>query len=103
MFTLDNRNYLCIVDDIKVPVITKTEDLSAYSLILACKIMFSEYHLPKKTISAAGGNFISDKFKRFCKNLNIEQEVSSSYHHQTNGQVEACSKFIKHSMKNALI
>ena len=39
--------------------------------------------------------FISDKFKAFCKNINIKQAVLSSYHHQSNGQVEACIKFIK--------
>ena len=49
--------------------------------------------------SDAGGNFISQKFKNFCNNLNIEQVVSSSYHHQSNGQVEACIKFIKCTMK----
>ena len=63
---------------------------------------FSEYGLPKKIISDAGGNFISDKFKRFCKNLNIEQGISSSYYHQSNGQVEACIKFIKLTIKNAI-
>ena len=37
MFTLHNKNYLCIVDyHSKFPLINKTEDLSADSLILAC-------------------------------------------------------------------
>ena len=49
MFTLHNRNYLCIVDyHSKFPVIKKMEDLSADSLILTCKIICSEYSLPKK-------------------------------------------------------
>ena len=43
------------------------------------QIKFLEYGLPKKTMSDADGNFISDKFKRVCQNLNIEQAVSSSY------------------------
>ena len=37
----------------------------ADSLILACKVIFSEFGLPKKIMSDAGGNFISDKFKEF--------------------------------------
>ena len=75
MFTLHNKNYLCAVDyHSKFPVIKKMEDLSADSLILTCKIFFSEHGLPKK-MSGAGTNFISDKFKRFCQNLNIEQVV----------------------------
>ena len=36
-------------------------------------------------------------------NLKMEQAISSSYNHQSNGQVEACIKFIKHIIKNALI
>ena len=53
-------------------------------------------------MSDAGGNFILDKLKRFCQNLNIEQAVSSSYHHQSNGQVEACIKFIKQTIKKCI-
>ena len=41
IFTLQNRNYLHIVDyHSKFPVIKPVEDLSADSLILTCKIVF---------------------------------------------------------------
>ena len=46
-------------------------------------------------MSDTTGNFMSDKFEKFCKELNIECAVSSSYHHQSNGQMEAFIKFIK--------
>ena len=46
-----------------------------------------------------GSNFISDTFKRFCQNLNIEHTVSSLYHRQSNGQVEEYIKFIKCTIK----
>ena len=75
------------------------EDLSADSLIVACQITSSEYGLPKKMMSDAGGNFTPDKLKTFCKKLNIEKSVTSSYHHQGNGQVEACIKFIQWTLK----
>ena len=85
-----SKNYVCAVDcHRKCPVIKKMEDLSADIPILVCKFIFSEYGLPKKITSDAGGNFISDKFKTFYKNLSIEQAVSSSYHHQSNEEVEA--------------
>ena len=86
----------------KFPGMKKMEDLLADSLILACKIIFSECSLPTK-MSDVGGNFILDKFKRFYNNLNIEQAESLSYHHQGNGQVEACINFIKCTIKNAFI
>ena len=97
------QNYLCIVDyHSKFPVIKETEHLSANSLMMKCKIIFSEYGLPKKIMSNADDNFSSNKFKTFCKKLNIEQAVLSSYHDHSNGQVEACIIFIKQTFKNAL-
>ena len=50
-------------------------------------------------MSDSGGNFISDKFKTFCKSLNIKQVFSSLYHHQNNRQVEAFIKFIKYTVQ----
>ena len=65
---LNNKNYLCIVDyDSKFPIVKKVEDMSAASLILACKVIFSEFGLLKKMMSDVGSNFISDTFKQFCK------------------------------------
>ena len=100
MFTLNNKKYICIVDyHSKFPIIKKTEDLSVDSLTLTCKIIFAEYGVTKKIMSDSGGNFISDKFKTFCKSLNIEQAFSSPYHHQSNGQMEACIKYCKTNIK----
>ena len=100
MFTLHSKNYLCIVDYYtKFPVIKKMEDLSTDSLILTCKIIFAEFGLPKNIMSDSGVNLISDKFKTFCRNLNTEQTISLSYHHQSNGQGEACIKLIKQTLK----
>ena len=104
MFMLNNKSYLCIVDyHSKFPVIQKAEDLSTDSLTLACKIICSEYGLPKKIISDAASYFDPDIFKQFCKKPSHRQATSSSYNHQSNGQVEACIKFIKCTIKSALI
>ena len=64
-----------------------------------CKIIFAKYGLPKSIISGVGSNFVSEKFREFCRNLSIEQVVTSLYHHQSNGQVEACIQFVKHPLK----
>ena len=53
---------------------------------------------PKKNVQC-GTNFISDAFQQFCKSINVEQAVLLAYHYQSNGQVEACIKFIKHTFK----
>ena len=100
MFNLDNKQYLCIVDyHSKFLIVKKTKELSVDSLILTCKIIFTEYSVLKKIMSDSGSNFISDKFKTFCKSLNIEQAFSSPYHHHSNGQMEVCIKFLKHTLK----
>ena len=53
----------------------------------------------KENISEAGMNFTSDIFRQLCIQMNIEQTTKLSYHHQSNGQVEACIQFIKHTVK----
>ena len=50
-------------------------------------------------MSDGGTNYIADRFWQFCKSINIGQAISSAYHHQINGQVEACIKFIKCTFK----
>ena len=100
VFHFNNKNYLCIVDyHSKFPVIKRMEWLSTESLITTVKVIFAEYGIPCKLMSDTGTNFISDKFRKFCTKLNIEQAVSSVYHHQSNRQVEACIKFIKCTLK----
>ena len=100
VFHFNNKNYLCIVDyNSKFPVVKRLEGLSADSLIDTVKIIFTKYGIPQKIMSDADTNFMSDMFWQFCKTINIEQSVSSAYHHQSNAQVKACIKFIKCTFK----
>ena len=87
----------------KFPVVKRLEGLSAESFINTLNIIFAEYGIPKKIMSDVGTNLVSDRFQQFCKTINIEQAVASAYHHQSNEQVKACIKFIKHTFKNAPI
>ena len=100
IFHLNNKNYLCIIDyHSKFPVIKRMEGLSAEHLIATIKVIFVEYCIPHRLMSDAGTNFVSEKFRNFWSSLNIEQAVLSLYHHQSNGQVKACIKFIKCTIK----
>ena len=54
-------------------------------------------------MSDTGTSFVSDKFRKFCSRFNIKQAVLSVYHHQSNGQVEACIKFIKCTIKKCAV
>ena len=75
------------------------EGLLADNLITTVKIIFAEYGIPYRLMSEAGSNFVSEKFRSFCSSLNVEQAVSSLYHHQNSRQVEACIKIINHTIK----
>ena len=100
VFHFNNKNHLCIVDyHSEFPVIKGLEGLSAESLITTTKVIFPEYGISPKLMSDAGTNFVSEKFQQFCKTINVEQAVSLAYHHQSNGQVKACIKFMKHTFK----
>ena len=50
-------------------------------------------------MSDTGTNFIFDRFQKFCRAINVELATLLAYHHQSNGQVEACIKFIKRPFK----
>ena len=101
VFHLNNKNYLCFIDyPSKFPVIKRIEGLSTVSLIATTKIIFAEYSIPHRLMSDTGTNFVSEKFRSVYSRLNIDQAVSSAFHHQSNGQVEACIKFIKYTVKN---
>ena len=90
IFQFNSKKYLCIVDyHSKFLVIKRMEGLSAENLIATVKIIFAEYGILCRLMSDAGSNFVSEKFRSFCSSLKIKQAVLSSYHHQSNGQVEA--------------
>ena len=100
IFHFKNKHYLCIVDcNSKLSVIKRLEGLSADNLINVVKSILAKYGIPCKLMSDVGTNFVSDKFLQFYKSVNIEQVTSSAYQHQSNGQVEACIKFIKCTFK----
>ena len=85
IFTIKNSILLCIVDyHSKFPIVKKGDGLSEGNLIRVAKIVFVEFGLPKKMVSYAGTNFISDKSRQFFMQLNIGAG-HNSYHHQGSG------------------
>ena len=81
----------------------RLEGLLAESIINTVKVIFAEYGIAQKIMSDVGTNFVSDRFQQFCLTINVDQAVSSVYHHQSNGQVKVCIKFMKGTFKNVLI
>ena len=55
-------------------------------LVQMAKMIFKEYKLPYKIMSDAGMNFKSKAFRQFCREMSIQQSITSSFHHQSNEQ-----------------
>ena len=99
IFSISSKNYPCLIDcHSKLPVIKHVEDLSADILRETCKIIFSEYVIPRKIVSDVGTNFVFEKFQDFCICLSMHLAVSS-YNNQSNRQAKECIIFVKRTMK----
>ena len=100
IFHFKNVNYLCVVDyNSKFPIIRRYLELLVEHLINEVTAIFAKYGIPQKIMFDTSMNFVSERFRQFCKSINVEQAVSSAYHHQSNGQVKVCIKFIKCTFK----
>ena len=100
VFHFNNINYPCVVDyNSKFPIVRKLQGLLAEHHINAVTAIFAKYGILHKIMSDAGTNFVSERFRQFCKSINVEQAVPSAYHLQSNRQVEACIKFLKRTFK----
>ena len=92
--------YCALVDCYsKFLVVKKMDSTLDEDLIKATKVVFAEFGLPKKLLLDAGTNSVSERFKEFFRWLNIDQVMISSYQYQSNGQIEACIKFMKDTIK----
>ena len=88
--TLDNFEYkgslyLIIYDRFtRFIVVKKCADLSVHSAILSLLEVFSEHGVPSNIHSDRDRNFMSKEFDTFCKDLGIDPNFSSGYHHSAN-------------------
>ena len=64
-----------------------------------CKISFAEQGLFGKLVSDAGTSFVSEKFQDLYRCLDTNHAASSLYNNKSNGQAEACIKFMRRAMK----
>ena len=60
------------------------------------------YDIRQEIVSNNGTQFDSKEFREFYNKLDIKKNFSSVDHPQTNGQVEAINKVIKHNLRTKL-
>ena len=66
------------------------------------RFIIYRYRIPQKLVSDIGKQFDSDEFKNFCNELGIVKSLSAVVHPQSNDQVEAVNKTLKHNLKAKL-
>ena len=76
--------------------------LSADTLRVACKVFFSEFGIPQKIMLDVGGNFISGKFKEFCKK-NEHKAISIVFIPPAKDRWKHALKFWNQMLKKAQI
>ena len=101
---VNNKNLGCTVDYYhKFPVVKEVASMSADGLVHATKVTFAEFGLPRRIILDAGPNITPETFRKFCRKLNIQHSIGSSFPYQNNGQPEECIKFSKCTIKTLIV
>ena len=72
-----------------IRLVPTTTELSTKGLIdIYLKQIWKLHGIPKKITSDRGPQFTSELMKELCTRLGIQQNLSTAYHPQTDGQVE---------------
>ena len=94
---------------VTIDYFTKWAEAKPLATILTKKVqdfiweaIICRYRIPQEIVSNNGMKFDSKEFREFCNELDIKKNFSSIDHPQTNSQVEAINKIIKHNLKTKL-
>ena len=77
--------------------------ITASAVINECRKQFARHGVPLKVMADSGTQFTSFQFREFAKKWNFEIEVSSPYHHQSNGKAENAVKTAKQILHKCAI
>ena len=82
IFMINSRTLLYIIGYYSAfSIVKKVNSLSASNLEQTAKLNFCRMLTSKQIVSDVGINFMAEKFKAFCRRMNIQQTIISSYHH----------------------
>ena len=92
MFTLNNEDYLVIVDYYsKFFELAKLEDTRSKTIIMHMKSAFARHGIPYEVRSDNGPQYTSRDFKDFARKWSFKHTSSSPYNPQGNGLAEKLS------------
>ena len=100
LFTLNNREYMVIVDYysqfIEVCTLTST---TSNAVINHMKAIFARHGTPCELMSDNGPQFASQEFKSFAKEWDFLHTTSSPHYPQSNGLAENAVKIVKNLIR----
>lgn len=100
IFTIDSKNYLVTVDYFsQFFEVDYLEQTTSTTVIHKLKAHFARHGIPDTLISDNGPQLVSQEFKTFCTNWNINHKTCSPGNSQSNGAAEAAVKVAKQFMR----
>ena len=99
------RKYLLILTDyftkwVEAEAFAEIKDVDVEGFIW--RNIICRFGVPQEIVTDNGSQFISNNFRKFCKNWNIELSFSTPRYPQGNGQAEATNKTIVQNLKKKL-
>ena len=67
---------------------------------LYCQEIFKHHGWPRVIISDRDTRFKDDFFRALCTQLQTRQQMSSAYHHETNGQAERMNRVLEETLRH---
>lgn len=96
LFEFESKNYLILVDYYsKFIEVNHLKDITTKSVIYALKTQFARHGIPRILRSDCGSQYMSQDFKKFCLQYDIQLKPSSPYYHRSNGEAERAVQTVK--------
>ncbi|XP_055633465.1 uncharacterized protein K02A2.6-like [Toxorhynchites rutilus septentrionalis] len=97
---VDGYYYLVVVDAYsKWPEIFRTRTTTTTVTLEILQETIARYGNPHSLVSDNGTQFVSSRFKQFCKENGIQHLTTTPYHPQSNGQAERFVDALKRGLK----
>lgn len=91
LFTLENEQYLIVVDYYsRYFELERMSTTTSSAIINKLKAIFARHGIPEKLVSDNGPQFSAQEFARFANEWDFSHITSSPTYPQANGLVEKC-------------
>ena len=103
IFEYKSSKYLIVADYYsRYIIVRKLANMRAETICEHLQSILLEFGIPETIIADQGTQFMSESFKKKCRDSNIEIRYSAPYHHQANSVAERAVGTVKHLWNKAL-